>query len=355
MGVAHKLWRNTALDAFHILLYKHLMGFTPGNITLSMIRPVVLLICIVLLSACGGHKDEVQYDKGLYQQVLDRQQAGLPVEAEDVAKSAPMTAADHERLGDSSVQQNNLALAQVHYSKALELDNTLNDTRYKLGLVLLKQGLSQEAYGQFQEVLKQDNTSALAHEGMGQAHLQGGNEIAAQEEFRRALALNAKLWKTHNFLGIIYDHQKQHGNAIQEYQAALALKPGEPAVLNNLGLAYYLTEKYEDAVRAYQQAAMTGSLQPKIQNNLGLAYAKLERYHDALDAFTKGSDHAQAYNNLGTIFLDSGKPQHAAVCFEKALEASPRYYPKAADNLALAQRAANAQSHATNPIPVSCP
>lgn len=331
------------------------MRFTRNTSPRLTIRLAVLPICVLLLPACAGHKDEVQYDKGLYQQVLDRQQAGLPVEAEDVAKSAPLTARDHERLGDSSLQQNNLALAQVHFSKALELDSTLNDARYKLGLVFLKQGLSQEAYGSFQEVLKHDDKSALAHEGMGQAHLQGGNETAAEVEFRQALALDAKLWKVHNFLGIIADHQKRHGNAIAEYQAALALKPGEPAVLNNLGLAYYLTGKYEDAVRAYQQAAMTGSLQPKIQNNLGLAYAKLQRYHDALEAFTKGSDQAQAYNNLGTIFLDSGKPQHAAVCFEKALEASPRYYPKAADNLALAQRTANEQSPVTNPIPVSCP
>jgi Flp pilus assembly protein TadD len=320
-----------------------------------IIRAVVLPTCILLLPACGGHKDEVQYDKGLYQQVLDRQQAGLSVQEEDIAKSAPMTAADHERLGDSSLQQNNLAMAQVHYSKALELDNKLNEARYKLGLVLLKQGLSQEAYGQFKEVLNHDDTSALAHEGMGQAHLQDGNETAAEEEFRQALALDAKLWKAHNFLGIISDHQKRHGNAIAEYQAALALKPGEPAVMNNLGLAYYLTGKYEEAVRAYQQAAMTGSLQPKIHNNLGLAYAKLERYHDALDAFTKGSDQAQAYNNLGTIFLDSGKPRHASVCFEKALEASTRYYPKAADNLALAQRMANEQPPLTKPVPTSCP
>jgi Flp pilus assembly protein TadD len=320
-----------------------------------MFRAPVLLVCVILISACGGHKDEVQYDKGLYKQVLDRQQAGLPVEAEDVAKSAPMTATDHERLGDSSLQQNNLALAQVHYSKALELDNKLKDTRYKLGLVLLKQGLSQEAYGQFQELLKQDKTSAFAHEGMGQAHLQGGNEAAAEEEFRQALVLDPKLWKTHNFLGIISDHKKRHQEAIADYQAALSLKPGEPAVLNNLGLAYYLTGKYEDAVRAYQQAAMTGSTQPKIHNNLGMAYARLERYHDALDAFTKGSDQAQAYNNLGTIFLDSGKPRHAAVCFEKALEASPRYYPKAADNLALAQRTANEQPPVTKPVSPSCP
>ena len=221
--------------------------------------------------------------------------------------------------------------------------------------MLLKQGLSQDAYGHFKEVLKHDDKSALAHEGMGQAHLQGGNETAAEEEFRQALLLDAKLWKVHNFLGIISDHQKRHGNAIAEYQAALALKPGEPAVLNNLGLAYHLTGKYDDAVRAYQQAAMTGSLQPKIQNNLGLAYAKLQRYHDALDAFTKGSDKAQAYNNLGTILLDSGKPRHAAVCFEKALEASPRYYPKAADNLALAQRTANEQPTSVKPTPTSCP
>jgi len=330
------------------------MRFTDATLHRVMFR-ALLSACTVILVACSGHKDELQYDKGLYQQVLDRQQAGLPVEAGDVSKPAPMTEADYERLGDSSLQQNNLAMAQVHYIKALELDGNLIDARYKLGLVLLKQGLLQEAQVQFTEVLQHDKNSARAHEGMGQAQLHSGNETAAEEEFRHALGLDPTLWKVHNFLGIIADHKKRHQEAIAQYQAALSLKPGEPAVLNNLGLAYYLTGKYEEAVRAYQQAAMIGSMQPKIHNNMGLAYAKLERYPDALDAFTKGSDQAQAYNNLGTIFLDSGKPHHAAMCFEKALEASPRYYPKAADNLALAQRAANEQPLAAKAPPIACP
>jgi len=61
--------------------------------------------------------------------------------------------------------------------------------------------------------------------------------------------------------------------------------------------------------------------------------AELGRYREALEAFRKGGNEAQAYNNLGCIYLEKGKFQKAITCFEKAIEINPDFYARASENL----------------------
>lgn len=315
----------------------------------TTLAPVLLTIGILgfLLEGCWAPKDpQVQYDAGAYKQLLERQKAGLALDEEALPKLPEMKPGEYEPLGDRYVQQGNVALALLQYDKALKADPTQVRVRYKLGLLLFKQGLANEAYNRFHEILDYDRNFAPAYEAMGQAHLQMGDEAAAEQEFRQALALDPKLWKSHNLLGILYDRQKGHHKAIAEYKAGLALQAGEPALHNNLGLAYYLTGQYEDAIRSFQQALRNGSGESRVFNNLGLAYAKQKRYREALEAFKKATDEARAYNNLGLVYLGSGMPRHAIACFEKAVASHPRYYVKANENTALAQQALDHDSSA---------
>jgi Flp pilus assembly protein TadD len=122
-------------------------------------------------------------------------------------------------------------------------------------------------------------------------------------------------------------------------------------------LAYYLSGQYDEAVASFQRALTTGSPSSKTYNNLALAYIKLERYADAFEAFKQGSAEPQAYNNLGVVYLEMGKPGQAAVCFEKALESSPRHYAGASENLALARAELNrrAPSSAQAAQTLTCP
>jgi tetratricopeptide (TPR) repeat protein len=66
---------------------------------------------------------------------------------------------------------------------------------------------------------------------------------------------------------------------------------------------------------------------------LGLAYANLEQYSKALQAFKQGGEMAQAYNNLGCIYLKKGMFEEAVHCFEKAIELEPGFYATANENL----------------------
>lgn len=301
-------------------------------------------VCVLTLSlsigGCSGPKSQVPNTPGEYQQILERQKAGLAVSADEVGStSKDIPPQELHRLGDMYLQQGNPSMALVQYQKAVEADPSLFRIHYKIGEMFLKKGIPQDALQHFQEVLKRDDQDALALEGVGEAYFRMGKEEEAEAAFRKAIALQPDRWQTRNFLGLLLDRQKRHQDAIAEYEQGLRVRPDEATLLNNLGLAYYLLGRYEDAVKSFQRALLTGSAQPKIHNNLGLALAKLNRYHDALESFRRGSNEEEAYNNLGVFYLTSGEAGNAIACFKKAIELAPRYYDKANDNLTLAKRA----------------
>ena len=53
----------------------------------------------------------------------------------------------------------------------------------------------------------------------------------------------------------------------------------------------------------------------------------------AFKAFKKAGGEAQAYNNLGCIYLNRGLLEEAVSSFENAIKLEPGYYAKAGDNL----------------------
>ena len=301
---------------------------------------VSLLVLVFSLSSCASSKREVNYNPGEYQQVLERQKAGLaPAENEIGSDSKDMSPKELQLLGDQYLQQGNPAMAIVQYQNAVEADPSLFHIHYKIGEMFLKKGLPQDAVQHFQEVLKHDEHDARTLEGLGEAYFRMGKEEEAETSFRKAIALQPDRWQTHNFLGMLLDRKKRHQDAVTEYEQGLRLRPDEATLLNNVGLAYYLLGRYENAVESFHRALLTGSGQPKIHNNLGLALAKLNRYHDALESFRRASNEEEAYNNLGVFYLSNGNAGNAIACFKKAIELSPRYYDKANDNLMLAKRA----------------
>jgi len=274
-----------------------------------------------------------------YQQILERQKAGIEIEPQvAVDLSKEMTEEDYEKLGDAHFQQGDLQMAKVQYKKVLNIAPERILVRYKLAVIYLEKGKSQEAYDQFHEILDYDLNFASAYEGMGRALLKMEKDVEAEREFQAALLYDSELWTSTNYLGIVADRRHAHQDAIHMYEVALEQKADNPAILNNLGMAYYLDKQYENAVRTLQQALQTSGSNDRIANNLGLALAKLGHYDLAYDAYTRGMDPAKAYNNLGVAFLEERQYARASRCFEKAMETQPTFYEKAKENLSLSNR-----------------
>ena len=255
-------------------------------------------------------------------------------------KPLEMRPEELERLGDLSLERDNLYMAFIEYEKSLKLNPDNIRVRYKKGLVLILGGLEKEAITEFNKILEKDAGYALAYQGLGQAFLQAKTYDAAEKNLQKAIELNPKLWRSHDFLGLVYDRQRRHDEAMHAYAAAIRLKPHYGLLYHNLGVSYSLAGDYERAIGAFQKALENRYVDKKVFNNLGLALAKTGRYQEALEAFKKGGDIAHAYNNLGCAYLEQGKLKDAVRCFEKAIALSPTFYANANENLKKARLAA---------------
>jgi len=102
---------------------------------------------------------------------------------------------------------------------------------------------------------------------------------------------------------VIYDYQKRFSEAIEQYEAAIALSPQEGILHNNLVVCYYLQDRYEEAIRSFRKALEVDPVNCRVYNNLELRLGMSGQDSEALAAFKRGGGLAQAYNNLGCVYL----------------------------------------------------
>ncbi|MGE4194437.1 MAG: tetratricopeptide repeat protein [Pseudodesulfovibrio sp.] len=258
-----------------------------------------------------------------------------------------LTSAQHEQVGDGYVRRNKPEMALMHFNKAIEVDKTNLDARVKRGDLLVSQGLDEQALAEFNRVLEVDPDHAIANEAAGCVYFRAGLFTEAQAHLNKAVALNPLLWKAHNFLGIIHDRAGEYDEAATEFSAALELHQGNGVdeIYNNLGVVQIARKDYGEAVETFRLALKSGGVSARTYNNLGLALARLGRLDEALESFKYAGGEAKANNNLGYVLLTENRPAQAVPYFEAAIELSPSYYVKAADNLKRARLAARFQQN----------
>lgn len=298
--------------------------------------PVIItgLVTIILTGCAGddyGKRTQSAYTKLLKKQI--RKAEYTSSERPSSEKLPEMTSVDHERAGDMNFAQRNFNRAFIHYEKSLRLDSDNKGVHYKKGLLFTIVNMNDEAIKELQKVLLKDPKHALAHQALGLALYRMENYEEAEKHLQQAIKLEPKLWKARNILGVIYDHKKLHSKALAQYQKAIAVKPDSGTLYNNLGLCYFFMGKYSRAIDAFRKATQLEPSSKRIHNNLALVHAKLRNYKMAQVALRKGGDEAQAYNNLGCIYLLQSEKTKAIRAFEKAMENKPTFYEIASDNL----------------------
>ncbi|HSE58351.1 MAG TPA: hypothetical protein VLA99_06595, partial [Nitrospiraceae bacterium] len=106
---------------------------------------LILALPPTILGGCAGKKDDKNpFDDSIYKEVMERQKSGSPLPEDTPEKTPPLTATDHERLGDQYFSQGNIPMAQVEYGKALESEDASRKVKPKLGLTLLRQGSAEQ-------------------------------------------------------------------------------------------------------------------------------------------------------------------------------------------------------------------
>ena len=163
------------------------------------------------------------------------------------------------------------------------------------GIILLKQGLPEDAVVNFRKALELQPDLTVAWYNLG---------CALQE------------------LGLLTE-------AMESYRSSLALKPDLPEALNNLGTAFLAQGKLNNASERFRQAIENRPDYADAHMNLGSVLKKQGKLLDAEASLQQSlalrPNSAEALNNIGSLYLELGRSGEAQRNLEKAIELEPAY------------------------------
>ena len=231
------------------------------------------------------------------------------------------------------LEQENLPLAELHLTKALNQASDNVELYQLLGELFMKKNQLDKAKTAFSEVYKlsPENPSALL--GLGKVYRLEGDCVKADSYLQQARHLTPNNPGVLTEMAICYDTLEQSVKAEELYLRVAELQPVNPSSFNNLGFHYLIQGAYPQAIDAFLAGARLKHEDHLIKNNLAAAYILNGDETQGLSMFTNSIGQAGAYNNVGYIYMVKNRWQKAEAAFVKALELSPSYYVKAANNL----------------------
>ena len=150
-------------------------------------------------------------------------------------------------------------------------------------------------------VLKYEPASWRAHYNLGIILAKNGQTEEAARSYRRAIAIRPAYAEAHYNLGGVYAESGNFKDAALEYRAAARFKPSYFEAWNNLGNAYSAAGRMREAVHAYRKALVIEE-RPEIYFNLANKYFFLERHREAAAYYEKAlelrPDDAEARRRL---------------------------------------------------------
>ena len=301
-----------------------------------------LVVLAVLLAApgCASQKDAQSRVDSESRRLMELQrQRQAAVDEKPTPVDLPQASVQsHEKLGDNYLKQDNAAMAFLEYRKALAAEPDNAYLRYKIGHLLMKKGLNEEALKEFNVLIEKDPKQYLGYQGKAEALLAMGKLDEAHENALLTIGVSES-WRTYALLGRICQRQNRFSEAVEYYGKAASLNPKSVALYNDLGITLSSAGRDEEAVQAFLKALGLDPANQIAYNNMALALFRLGQYSQAFEAFKRGSDEAAAYNNIGVLYMRDKSYQLAVESFEKAVEAKPSYYEQAQENMKKAREA----------------
>ena len=278
-----------------------------------------------LLVGCGAESMAIKpRTTGMYDD-----KSALVHELQEITTDAPSAM----KRADQFLQQGNKDEALYYYVRALEFDDKNKEALEKIGEIHAEKGHYEPAEVAYQLALKLDPKNANALEGLGLLQLNTGRQAEAKQSLMAAVTIKPNLWRARNGLGLIADKNGDYLQASRYYEGALKTKPNMPMLMNNLGYSRYLSGDWRGAMQLFDAVSRLDANYDSAWLNLGLVHARLGNEAAALQAFMHVLDEADAYNNLGYIYMMDDKTPPAYQCFEKAISLSPTYHKLANENL----------------------
>ena len=184
------------------------------------------------------------------------------------------------------------------------------DLRTRLGLVLLKEKMLDEAAGELSKATTLDPGSVFAWLALGDVRLRQGNHAEAARSAKRAQSLAGKSAAAWKALAVLQQRLGDNTGEVQSLRSAIRLAPEDRSLhvrLTNL----LIEHRNADTALAVATAALNRfTTDAELLRLRGLALYGLGRKGEALDAFLAAMDAAPAdevvHASVETLIEDAG-------------------------------------------------
>jgi tetratricopeptide (TPR) repeat protein len=167
-------------------------------------------------------------------------------------------------------RQGNLAEATAHFYRALEINPADPATLNNMGITLAQQGKLDEAIQHFQRSLEIKPNDASGHTNLANVMLARGDMDGAMKHLRLAIEIEPANADNQNSLAIVLAKRGNFAEATRYLRRVVELKPGDAAATNNLAITLAKQGQLDEAVQRFQEAL-------RIEPNFAEAHAGLAR------------------------------------------------------------------------------
>ena len=252
-----------------------------------------------------------------------------------IAAAVAAAPADPATLSDAAraIEAGRLEQARTMIGRAVaaggggpQIDRLLADLAFA-------SGKDAEALPRYRQLLNAKDAHPLIAERAAIAALRLGDFQAAAPLVELAVAWPNASWRAWNAKGVLADLGSDWAAADEAYERATALAPDRPEILNNQGWSQLLRGNWRQAMEDFGRAADLDPRSKRIANNLELARAALARELPERRPGESDESWAGRLNDAGVAAQILGDRRRAIAAFSQALEASGRWYDRAANNL----------------------
>ena len=162
-----------------------------------------------------------------------------------------------------------------------------------------------------------------AYLGRGLAYSDLGQYQRAIVDYDEAIRLTPDDPKAYFARALANDDLGQYQRAIEDYSVAIRLKPDNQIVYYFRGLVYKKLDQHKLAVDDFTESLR---LSPTYSGYYarGYSYSKLNQFEYAIEDFSKTillkTDHAQAYNSRGLLYIVQNKKRLGCLDLQKACD-----------------------------------
>jgi protein O-mannosyl-transferase len=187
-------------------------------------------------------------------------------------------------------RQGNLTEATAHFYRALKINPADPATLNNMGITLARQGKLDEAMQHFQRALEIRPGDASGHTNLANVSLARGDLDGAAKHLRLAVEIDPADAENHYNFAMVLAQRGSLAEATQHLRRVVELKPGDAAAANNLAITLAK------------------------QGQLGEAAQRFE------DALRVNPDLAEAHAGLARVLAMQKKPEEAMRHYQEALK-----------------------------------